>query len=79
MTREIETSLLSARARDYFGGDVQGFWIERSGGKAPYRYELSQRPHWGNPRVAASCYAMTADEARKEFDAMAACADRDRA
>lgn len=64
---------LSARAHEYFGGDVQRFRFCR---ECRGIYSIVQTPHWGNPRVAASVGALDARDAAKMFNAMAAQSDR---
>ncbi len=71
----IRDTRLSARAREYFGGDVQGFWIERP---SPGHYELWQRPHWGSPRRVSAAFG-DAREAIRKFNQDARDADRNHA
>ena len=74
----ISNHLLSNRAVEYFGGDVQRFTIYRKG-QRPYGYyfEIWQEPHWGNRRLAAMSYATTQREALAEFNEMARLDDRE--
>lgn len=77
MTREISIDRLSCRAREYFGGDVQGFWIEREPGRGATFYSVVQRPHWGGGRrEAARVCALSARDAAKQFNRMARGASR---
>ena len=69
----IQTDGMSVRAKEFYGDDVQGFWVEREEyRKGASHYSLYQRPHRGDKRLAARVCAMTAPEALALFEAMAA-------
>jgi hypothetical protein len=63
---------LSARATEYFGGDVQAFGLQR---ESEGVYVIAQVPHWGSKRIAARVYADDARAAAVQFNSMAERAD----
>lgn len=73
----LSTNNLSPRSREYFGGDVQRFWIEREPhkGVTATKYSIWQQPHWLNKREVAIVYAFNLQEAIEKFDAIAYFAD----
>ena len=72
MTKKTVTDRLTKQAKEYFGGDVQRFWIMVSGKRGePRVYTLWQDPHWLPRRVAASVIAFTHREAARKFNSMA--------
>ena len=71
--RFIDNWVLSKRAQEYFGGDVQRFSITKRG---PCHFEIQQTPHWGDVRVVAVSNVSTQREAIKEFNDMARHDDR---
>ena len=70
MARHIESNL-NARAHEYFGGDVQRYWIERDKRAGAAVYRLYQMTHRGGAREAACVIAFKADKARQMFNAIA--------
>ena len=60
-------------AHEYFGDDVQRYWIVRERSPVSYAtYRLYQQPHRGDRREFANVVAKTAAEARLLFERMAA-------
>lgn len=63
---------LSERATDFFGGDVQGFGLQR---EKEGLYAIVQIPHWGDKRIVARVAADDARMAAVQFNLMAAESD----
>lgn len=71
MEREV-TLNLDERAHEYFGGDVQGYWITVDGARGEVKaWRVWQRPHRGPDRKAGLVWARTAREATRELNAAA--------
>ena len=61
---------LSHAAQEFYGRDVQYFWITRERGAGARTYTLHQMTHRLGARQAACVTAHTAEEARAKFSAL---------